>query len=253
MNDDARILELIRSSIDDNRIEEARSLLRPLMERNVVEAFYLASKVAYTQEQALEFLRYALELDPDNTIAREALTKLETLYTNQSNQTGLTIADPGRVAVSAPVKEKVQNVVALFEDYGWKTVIQGDDNAQFARRQTMSALNAFFLGLLFHVPGLILTLVLILTGKRLHAFIEADEDDIVLSTSTGDMLLHRPRQAVIFLDKTSGVNLVRGLALAALGVLLGSLVIWLLLWQTNMAFTDMFEAIATQATMYPDA
>ena len=71
------------NAIEAGDIELARSLLRPLMNENNVEAFYLASRVAYTQEQALEFLRYALQLDPTNKAVRESLTGLEKIYTSQ--------------------------------------------------------------------------------------------------------------------------------------------------------------------------
>lgn len=251
MTDDTRIIAMIKTAIENNRIDEARSLLRPLMQRNVTEAFYLASRVAYTQEQALEFLRYALELDPDNVQVQESLASLESLYANQTN---LTIADPNIVPVAISVKEKVDKTVNLFKHYGWQIIIQEDDNAQFMRRHSMSAVNAFVLGLGLHLLGVILTIGLFLSGERLHAFVEADDDDLFLSSTKGEMLLHRPQQAVIFLDKHSGVSMLRGVLWAIIGMLVTTAVIALLMWRLSLIPVDSWiEPFLVTPMFYPDA
>src|SRR5690606_5788385 len=141
-------------------------------------------------------------------------------------QTSLAIANPNVTPVSTNVKGKVTATIALFQEYGWQLISQGDDNAQFMRRHTMSGINAFVLGLGLHLGGLVLTIILLLSAQRLHAFIEADEDDLLLSSSRGDMLLHRPQQAIIFLDKTKGISFWRGVGLALLGVIITTIVLW---------------------------
>ena len=251
MNDDARIIDIVKSAIENNRIDEARSLLRPLMKRNVTEAFYLASRVAYTQEQALQFLRYALELDPDNRQVSDALGELETLYANQTN---LVIADPDAAPpVSTNIKAKVEKTVALFKRYGWQVIIQEDDNAQFMRRDTMSAVNAFVLGLGLHLFGVILTIILLLSAQRLHSFIEADDDELFLSSTKGDMLLHRPQQAVIFLDKHNGVSMFQGILWAMIGMLITTAIIALLMWQLSLIPVDSWIEPFLVTPIYPDA
>ncbi|MEM9952102.1 MAG: hypothetical protein AAF846_10900 [Chloroflexota bacterium] len=235
MTDDEKILALVQSSIDNNRVEEARSLLRPLMQRNVTEAFILASRVAYTQEQALEFLRYALELEPDNTQVRSSLEQLESLYANQTTL-ALPVNTPS--ANSSNTKDRIDQTVALFRKYGWEVIIQEDDNAQFSRRDTMSAMSAFVLGLGLHIAGVLIVIASLLSSKRVHAFVEADAQDLFLTSSRGEMLLHRPQQAIIFLDKTRGVAIWRGVIYAMLGMLVMTVFLSLFWWQTAQAMTD---------------
>ncbi|GAB5494266.1 MAG: hypothetical protein Phog2KO_44810 [Phototrophicaceae bacterium] len=248
VNDDQEILEQIKLAIEENNIDRARSLLRPLMERNVVDAFYFASRVAYTQEQALEFLRYALQLDPDNSTVRDSLTELETLY---KTQTSLVITDPNAVPVSDDIKAKIDKTVGLFRQYHWDVIVQEDNHAQLVRRQTMSDLNAFVLGLGLHLFGLFLTGCLLATSDKMHVFIEADENDILLSSSKGDMLLRRPEQAIIFLDKTRGTTFGRGVLFALAGLTITTIAYFLLTWQAHSWFDFAMRAIAPEVFL-PD-
>lgn len=243
INDDIQTLEQIKSAIDEDNIDKARSLLRPLMERNVVEAFYFASRVAYTQEQALEFLRYALQLDPNNTRVRASLDNLETLYKTQTN---LVITDPHAPVISNRVKERIEATIGLFRQYHWRVISQDADHAQLWRRQTMTGINAFILGLGLHLPGLILTAILLLTADKMHVFIEADDDAILLTTSKGNTLINRPEQSIIFLDKTRGTTLWRGILLAFAGVLLTTIAYLLLVWQAPHFFEALIPALATE-------
>ena len=245
IDDDAQTLEEIKIAIEDNNIDKARSLLRPLMERNIVEAFYFASRVAYTQEQALEFLRYALQLDPKNTRVRASLDNLEALYKTQT-QNSLVISDPNVPLASNDVKEKVEKTLSLFRQYHWQVISHDNDHAQLWRRQTMTGINAFVLGIGLHVIGFILTGVLLATADKMHVFIEADEDVILLTTSKGNTIINRPEQAVIFLDKTRGTTFWRGLFLAFAGVLVTTLFCLFLAWQAPQFFEALVPAIATE-------
>lgn len=250
MTDTAEQLQLIEEAINNNNTEEARQLLRPLMEENVVEAFYYASRVAYTQEQSLEFLEYALQLEPNNTLVRERLKQLQQLYDNQS---ALIIAEPPAYQAQTRIQEKITTAVDLFKSYGWQVVLQEDDHAQLKRRQTMSAFNAFILGLMLHLFGFVLVIILIISANIMHVFIEADEDDLLLTTSKGDTLLTRPEQSIIFLDKTRGINLWQGLLWAGLGVIIATIMLLLLKWQVDTAFQNLNDAlILPTSTPFPD-
>jgi hypothetical protein len=248
MHDDSKILELVQIAIDEGRIEDARTLLRPLMERNVIEAFYHASRVAYTQEQALEFLRYALLLEPENELVRKQVETLEQVYTGQNNAI---VPVPAELPASKTAASRIKKTSSLFNLHGWQIISQDAELAHLVRRQSMSAVSAFVIGLFFNIPGLLILLAILLTGEKLHIFIEADEDDILLSSNKGNQIISHPQQAIIMIEKFRGVRFWQGMAFGFLGFLFSSIILFFLFVQTQQGLNllaETFESIQTTLT-----
>ena len=69
--------DLIREAIEHRKVSHARDLIRTgIREGATSELYYLASQVAANEGQKEKFLRKALELDPFNPEADDALNKL---------------------------------------------------------------------------------------------------------------------------------------------------------------------------------
>lgn len=234
MNDDKTILEIAKRAINDNRQDEARSLLNPLLKRNVTEAFYLASKVATTQEQALKFLRHALTLDPDNTGVRNQLFKLEMLYENKGIVTLANLVDNPQLMPD----KKIEETVALFEKYGWDIVAQRENYAQFIRKPTLSIKTAFFSGLIFHIVGMVWLILIFLTLNKVHASVETNGNDLVLTTPKGELGITYPEQTIVFLERTQGKTLFPSLISNFIGVLIATIIIGLSIWQFDFLYEE---------------
>lgn len=66
--------QLIKQAIEDNELEKARQLLRPMLQNEPSsEVYYWASKVSVDQQQRQTFLEKAIELDPFHAEARKEL------------------------------------------------------------------------------------------------------------------------------------------------------------------------------------
>lgn len=246
MQSDSKVLELARLAIEEGRIEDARTLLRPLMERNIVESYFYASRVAYTQEQALEFLRYALLLEPSNEAVKQQLSALEEVYEGRPMAI---IASPE--TEPSPADNRVKKTALLFKKHGWKIISREEKLAHLMRRRGTSAISCFLMGLTMNIVGLVLLLVIFLTSEKIHVFIEADDDDILLTSSKGEQFISHPQQAIIMIEKYGGLRLWQGMLLGLVGFLIGSIVLVFFVWQTGQNFNLALDAL--QATLTAQA
>ena len=246
MHSDSKVLELAGTAIEEGRIEDARTLLRPLMERNVVESFFYASRVAYTQEQALEFLRYALLLDPDNDVVKQQLSALEQVY--EARPTAI-IASPETETV--PTDNRMKKTVQLFKKHGWKILSRDEKIAHLIRRRSTSAISCFIMGLSLNIVGLVLLLIILLTGEKIHVFIEVDDNDILLTSSKGEQFISHPQQAIIMIEKYGGVRFWQGMLIGLIGFVISSVVLVYLTWQTGQNINEALNQI--QATLTAQA
>lgn len=221
----------VSKAIEAGKIEKARNLLRPLMDENNPEAFHLASRVAYTQEQALEFLRYALQLDPTNDTVRQALTGLESLYTSQQ---AIIPANPA----TSVIKEKLEATAIIFQKHGWQLVEQDDDMVHLSRRRSVTASSAFIMGLLLHLPGLLITLWSVLTSEKIHVFIEADADNLLITSNKAERLISKPQQAILIVESIRGTTLRQAIFWSLFGVLLASAGWYGMYWYANFTFQN---------------
>lgn len=217
MDDDKTILEIARRAIADGRKEDAQSLLKPLMKRDVAEAFVLASNVAKSQEHALKLLQHALGLDPDNTRIKEHLLSLARLYRKQNIKT------VGELVSDSPTltDEMVNETVELFKKYGWELVGQRKGYAQFMRKPKLSNSTSLIVGFAFSIIGILIILAYMFSSKD-HVFIEADGNAIKLSHEKDDIIIDYPEQSLIWLEKHRSISLGRGILLSLIGAMLSS-------------------------------
>jgi hypothetical protein len=71
-------LDDIRAAIDSFDLDRARQLLREAFQNPDAETYFLASRAAIDDDQRVEFLQKAVELDPFHEKARNGLKKLNT-------------------------------------------------------------------------------------------------------------------------------------------------------------------------------
>lgn len=235
--DASQKLQLAQVAIDNGDIDLARDLLRPLMASNVVEAFYLASRVAYTQEQALGFLRHALQLAPNDIRLKRQIAELERLY--QAPQILASTTTFGDEAAS----DKIRKAIALFESKGWTILDKTAETAHVAKRQVMSAASAFLVGLMLNIIGVGLIIVLSLASRREHVFIEADTHDLLLSTKRGERLMSQPSEVIFVIDEMNSTSRWAALLWVLLGAAVGGVLWLLLLNHYNIALQDLTAAL----------
>jgi hypothetical protein len=251
MHTDSKVLELSQIAIEEGRIEDARTLLRPLMERNVVESYFYASRVAYTQEQALEFLRYALLLEPENEAVKKQLTELEQVY--EGNRPLAIVPSPE--AEPVPSDNRIKKTVSLFKKHGWTLISREAKLAHLMRRRSTSAMSCFVMGLALNIVGLVLLVYILLSGEKIHVFVEVDEDDILLTSSKGEQFISHPQQAIIMIEKYGGVRFWQGMLFGFIGFAISSIVLAFLIWQMgqnlNMLNAMMNEVQATLTAQAP--
>ena len=224
-------IDEVSRAIEDGNLEKARDLLRPLLNENNVEAFYLASRVAYTQEQALEFLRYALQLEPKNDMVRKALAGLEKVYNSQQ-----AIVPVNRATVA--IKEKLEQTAAIFQKHGWKLEESDDDMVHLSRRRSVTASSAFLLSMFLHLPGMLLTLWSVLTSEKIHVFIEADDDSLLITSNKMERLITKPQQAILIVESIRGLSVRRAIIWSLLGVLVATIGWYGLYWYANWSFQN---------------
>lgn len=220
-NDDKTILDIAKRAIEAGRESEARSLLHPLMKRDVTEAYFLATKVAKNQEQALIFINRAMLLDPDNHRIQTRLLELQKIYDAQNKKT------VGEMATDSPTVDshKIEETVELFEDYGWQVVGRRSGYAQFMRKSGMTASTAFICGLFLNVIGVIFALTIYLLSESRHMFIELDNDSIRLSRMGDEIFIDYPEQSLVFLEKTKVLSLQQALIYVLIGVLISTTIL----------------------------
>lgn len=221
MDDDKTILKIAKRAIDDGRKEDARSLLIPVMKRDVPEAFVLASNIAKNQEHALKLLQHALALDPDNVRIKEHLISLAKIYKKQNTKmVGELVGDSPTVS-----DDLIDETAMLFKKYGWQIVGQRKGYAQFIRKSRLTITSAFLLALVFNFFGVLLLVAIHTFSEKDHVFIEADGDILTVSSPERDSQIAYPEQSLLFLEKTRSITISKALFVSIPGVIINSLIV----------------------------
>lgn len=161
-------LEEIAEAIRTGNHALARDLLRSEIRENPsAEAWFLASQVASSPEQTIDFLEKALQLDPFHNRAHEMLTAL------RPRQTPLTPTREGYVqsGVSSPVSSPtvmsglLDQAVLIFSQHGWNIKYTTAQTAQFEKRKGANVWLAVGLIALGGLLGSLIVMAIIAANK----------------------------------------------------------------------------------------
>lgn len=230
MTDDKQILEIAKRAIEDGRKEDAKYLLRPLMKRNNTDAYILATKLASSQEQALNIMRAALQIDPDNARVQKRLEELTAIYKgDESKPLGELVNDSPTVG-----SKHLAETVELFQQYRWEVVSHRSNYAQFMRARGISAIAAFLLGLFMNVAGFIWLIFIYGFSEKEHSSISAIGNQLHLDYENDEVDFYYPEQFVVFLEEKNTSSFLAAMFYCFLGAIPSSIAIGILGWEYFM-------------------
>jgi hypothetical protein len=147
----------IKMAIQSGNKDLARELLRSeIKDHPSADTWYLASLVASSSEQNMNFLKRAIDADPFHDQAIAALDKLKSKQPEAN----------GQVVNGVIASNLLNDSIALFMQHDWELKVQMQNMAQLEKRKTVSKITSFLVIFIFGFIGMLIVIAGIATAKK---------------------------------------------------------------------------------------